>query len=305
MTGNFFAMMTADGWAIFSVIAAVFSAGFYLVNQYLRQPGHLLTFWMRLMIVLGMAPMMMHLVLPRDPAFYGLVFLSVLTGTFADIRTMNASATFGGGVVSRVMPLSVWGAFFLWLPVHPETFTLYLAHPLNTLGITIALGLCVFFAMRMNRSPVSKSAFMTMLPALLGYAAANVINKQAMHYGLATQHLAGAVYGYMFVQSAIAVPLVGVYCLWQHKKQPPLLQNARPLIVAALLLALFWFCHMIYKNYAMAFTPNPAYMAALGLLSPVFISAFYFLTGHREKTDVASGFGIVFSALLLAALTLR
>jgi hypothetical protein len=303
MIQSFSAMMTADGWAIFSVIAAVFSAGFYLVNQYLRQPGHFVTFWMRVMIVLGMAPMMQHLSLPHDPAFYALVFLSVVTGTFADIRAMNASASFGGGVVSRVMPLSVWGAFFLWLPVHPETLKIYMAHPLNTLGIAAALGLCVYFAMRMNRSDISKSAFISMLPALLGYAAANVINKQAMHYGFAAENLAGAVYGYMFVQSAIAVPLVGVYCLWQHKKQPLLIQNPRTLTIAALLLALFWFCHMIFKNYAMAFTPNPAYMAALGLLSPVFISAFYFLTGHREKTDVVSGFGIVASALLLAALT--
>jgi hypothetical protein len=301
---DFTVFMAGPGWALFSAAAAVFAAGFYLVNQYFKMPGHLVTFWMRVMIVLGMAPIMTQLPMPKDPLFYGFVFLSVLFGTTADIRAMNASRLYGGGVVSRVMPLSVWGAFFIWLFAAPETIGGYLAHPLNSLGILSALAVCVYFSMRLNKTEVNKQAFAAMLPALIGYAAANVVNKKAMAFGLDAGHLAGAVYGYMFWQSAMAVPIVGAYCAWRAKRDvgtAPV--NGRLLAVAALLVALAWFCHMIYKNYAMAYTPNPAYMAAIGLLAPVFVTLFYKMTGHREENDVASGFGVVLSALALAVLT--
>ena len=79
----------------------------------------------------------------------------------------------------------------------------------------------------------------------------------------------------------------------------------RKLAVAALLAALSWICLMVYKNYAMAFTPNPSYQVALTLTTPVFVAAFYRAVKHKEEADVASGMGIVACAVLLAAMTVH
>jgi hypothetical protein len=332
----FAVFMSGWGWAIFSIVSALFSAVFYLVNQYLRQPGHLLVFWMRVLIVLFMSPLTPHLTLPQDPRFYLTVAVTVFIGTFADIRTFNACSAYGGGVVSRVQPMTVWGAFIIWFFFDPSLPEKYLAQPVNTAGILAALSGCVWFAMRLNRCVITRAAFMYMLPALLGYTLTNVLNKYAMARG----PLEGAVYGYMYVQSAIATLSIGLYALLhegnrdrlrqrRRKKEKaaalalpapavqdlaagdiapagkPLKTEGRQLAMAAVLAALAWICMMIYKNYAMAFTPNPSYQVALSLTAPVFVAGFYRLLRHKEEADVASGMGIVACAVLLAVLTVH
>ncbi len=302
--GNFHDFMSGWGWVLFSIISAVFGAGFYLVNQYLKQPGHLIVFWMRVVAVIFLTPFVITLEMPTDWRFYAAVFVTVFIGTFSDIRSFNASAIYGGGVVSRVQPLTVWGAFLIWFIFDPGLLLEYAERPLNTAGILAALGGCVFFAMRLNKCEITRSAFNYMFPALLGYTLTNVLNKYAMDHG----PLEGAVLGYMYVQSIIAIFAIGAFCIRQEMKTEKGKSSGwanRTLLAAVLLAAFSWICHMIYKNYAMAFTANPSYQVALNLTTPVFIAGFYMLAGHKEKADVKSGMGVVACAVLLALLTVR
>ncbi|TAL38958.1 MAG: hypothetical protein EPN97_03200 [Alphaproteobacteria bacterium] len=308
MTG-FQDFMSGWGWVLFSVVSAVFGGGFYLVNQYLRQPGHLLVFWMRVIIVLCMSPFMRYVRLPDDPKFYLAVLVTVFVGTFSDIRSFNASSQYGGGVVARVQPLTVWGTFLLWFLFEPASLGAYLDRPVNAAVILVALLGCVFFSMRLNKCEITRGAFIYMLPALLGYTLTNALNKYAMGRG----NLEGAVYGYMYAQSVIAVVSIGIYSLWRQAR-PVAAGAATPgpqswvrqeLLAASLIAAMTWICHMIYKNYAMAFTPNPSYQVAIGLTTPVFIAIFYYFVQHREQADVKSGMGIVACAVLLALATVH
>jgi len=300
--------MAYGGWAVFSVIAAVFSAGFYLVNQYLKQPGHALVFWSRVLTVVAMTPFMTQVDFPAAPGFYGIVALTVVFGIGADIRTFNSTALFGGGVVSRLMPATVWGAFFLWLVLHPSLLLTYAGHPWNTAGILLALGGCVWFAMRLNKCEVTRNAAIHMLPAVAGYTITTVLNKMAMQHGDAETSFAGVVYAYMYVQSCLAVLVLGPYVVFREKRRADKgaqLWRHDTMLAAALLAMLVWVCHMIYKNYAMAYTPNPSYQGAVNLTAPVFVAIFYYFAGHKEKADVMSGMGIVACAILLALLTLQ
>lgn len=304
MTGPAFStFMEGPGWIIFSLIAAFFSAVMYLVNQYLKQPGHMLVFWSRVAVIIFLTPVMTKLHLPTDWRFYAAVLATVFVGTVSDIKTFNISAKYGGGVVSRVQPLIVWGSFFLWFAFDPSLFGKYLAHPLNTLGILLALAGCVYFSQRLNRCSITRAAFIEMLPALCGYVLTTVLNKYAMGHG----EVHGAVIGYMYVQSIIAVCVLGPYVAWREKGFRAVSQKwvTKGMLAATLLMTFGWISHMVYKNYAMAFTQNPAYQAALNLTAPVFISAFYFFVKHKEEADVKSGFGIVACAVLLALLTVR
>jgi hypothetical protein len=294
--------MAGWGWVLFAVIASVFAGGFYLINQYLRQPGHLLVFWMRVMAVLFLTPFVIHMRLPDDPKFYLAVLVTVFVGTFSDIRSFNAAAQFGGGVVARVQPLTVWGTFLLWLVFDPSLISQYIDHPVNAAFILLALSGCVYFSMRLNKCHITRAAFVYMLPALVGYTLTNALNKYAMMHG----PLEGAVYGYMYAQSIIAVVAIGIYSMIHEKRRNSAERWARPeMFVAALLAALTWICHMIYKNYSMAFTPNPGYQGAIILISPVFIAIFYHFAKHKEEADVKSGMGIVACAILLALATVH
>lgn len=301
-SAGFHEFMSGWGWVFASLIAAIFSAGFYLVNQYMKQPGHLLVFWMRVVIVAAMTPMMLYVELPTDPRFYAAVLVTVFVGTFSDIRIFNASAMYGGGVVSRVQPVTVWCAFLLWFFFDPGLLMKYAERPLNTAAILAALIGCVFFAMRLNKCEVTKSALIYTAPALAGYTLTTVLNKYAMDHG----PLEGAVYGYMYVQSVIAVFLIGGYTLYRGIGPATTVSwvNTK-MLKAVLLLSAAWLCHMIFKNYAMAFTANPSYQAAINLSTPVFIALFYMAAKHKEEAAVWPGMGIVACAVLLALASTR
>ncbi len=164
---------------------------------------------------------------------------------------------------------------------------------------------CVYFAMRLNKCPITREALVYMAPALAGYALTTVLNKYAM--GLEPS-VESAVYGYMYVQSFFACILIGGHILWGSSRgvDATLTGWANQKMLAAGLLACFtWICHMIYKNYGMVYTPNPSYLAALGLTTPVFIAGFYYFAKHKEEADVSSGMGIVVCAVILALVTVR
>lgn len=298
---SFTTFMSGWGWVIFSLISTVFSAGVYLLNQYLRQPGHLLVFWSRVATILLLAPWMMHIELPTDPRFHIAVLLTALFGAFADIRTYNVASRYGGGVVSRVQPLIIILSFIIWFFFDPALRIKYAAHPVNTGLILLALVGCIYFSVRLRKCHINRAAFLQMLPALLCYTTTILLNKYAMNHG----PLADAVYGYMYVQSAAAVVLTGGYALWRESKTPqtPINWRTKKMAVAAVVLAAGWICSMILKLYAMAFIPNPAYQAAIGQTAPVFIALFYWLVKHKEEGDVASGMGIMACTILLALLT--
>lgn len=298
---TFSTFMMGGGWVLFSLIAALPAAVSVLANQYFKLPGHLLVFWSRVVTVLCMAPFMAQIALPEDPRFYIAVAVTALLGAFADMRAYNASARHGAGAVSRVMPLGIVLSFFVWLGVDTSMIGKYLDHPFSTAAILVALSGITFFSMRLRHCVVTRTAFVHMLPALLAYTATNVLNKYAMHFGA----IEGAVFGYMFVQSALAVVIAGGYAAYHEGKPQRQKWAWQPLAFNALLLAIVWIAHMTFKNYAMAFTPNPAYQSAVLQVTPLLVAGVYKIVGHRENADVKSGLYLVAFVALLALVTIH
>ena len=298
---GFDAFMSGWGWVIFSLISALILVISYVTNQYMRLPGHLLVFWSRVLTVLALTPLMLHMAWPRDPLFYIAVLLTIPTGVFADIRTLNVSASYGGGVVSRTMPLVILLSFFAWFFFDPALLGKYAAQPVHSLLILLALTGCVYFSSRLNKCSISRAAAVEMLPALLGYTASTVFNKLAMSHGAVTS----AVFCYMYLQSIVAVPVIGGYVFWRESrtKVTPVFWRTRKMMLATFLLTFSWIGNMTFKNYAMAFVPNPSFQSALGQTTPVFIALFYWFVKHKEKADVASGMGVAACATLLALMT--
>lgn len=304
MMSGFPAFMQQGGWALFSLIAAVFSMGFYLVNQYLKQPGDLLVFFMRILIVIVLTPFVLHMQLPGDPAFYRLVIVTALLSVTSDIRTLNASSFYGAGVVSRLMPVTVWASFIIWLIMRPEMVDSYFQKPWHAAGIVASMLACVYFASRLRHEEVTRSAMKMMMLPLIGYTLVTIFSKMAMEHGIVANRFAGAAIGYMYVQSLTAVILLGPYILWKRRGHINIRLN-RMTVLASLIACFVWISHMVYKNFAIAYTPHPSYQAAINLLTPVFIALFYKLVKHKEsKTDMVAGMGIVAATIFLTLMTL-
>jgi hypothetical protein len=296
----FESFMTSGGWALFAACSAVFAGGVLLVNQFMKLPGQFLVLWSRIVTVAVMLPFIGAINWPGDWKFYAAVALTAVFAGIGDIRTYDVASKHGGGVVARLVPLSVWGAFLLWFVFDPGLLLTYAAKPFNTGVILVALGGCVFFAQRQNKCDISRAALKDMLPAIGCYVMTVVLNKYSMSLG----EITGAVFGYITLQSFFVALFLGGQIALKGKKPPAEWLSKKMLLAAAMLTAL-WIAAMAFKNYTMPFVPSPSYPAAIGLTSPVFIALFYRLIGHKEKGDVKSGMGIVACAVLLALATVR
>ena len=290
-------------WVGLAVLSAVFTAMFYLINQYYKQSGLLIVFISRILIVLCMMPVWFFVDLPRNPSFYVIVFLSAILGVYGDVKMMDAVARFGGGVVSRLQPFTLILAFMLWFLFMPSLLEVYYAEGPVALGIVFSIVMAVFFASRLRKIPVQKEAIMMTAPALVAYALAICMNKLAMN----EESLTSGVYGYMFFQSLFAIPLCyGVMLYQKHEMvlKPAEILKQKMLMRAGVLMFIAWFFHMVFKMYAVGMTINPSYVATINLIAPLFIILFYKLTGHKETADVKNGLGILVCAFMLAVLTL-
>lgn len=295
--------MADMAWVFMSVGAAFFMSVFLLINQYWKQPGVYLVLWSRILIIAVMTPFMfLYIEFPDNTAFYIIVFLTAVFGAFGDMRSFNVTAVYGGGVVSRLMPFTVFGGFFGWLVVHPELIATYLSKPVQTLGILVALSGCVWFSTRLKKCDVTTAAFKSILPAVGAYSVNTVLNKMALDHA---DVLMSGVFCYMYFQCVLALPMVTGYALYErHRERLQWQMLNKPIVIASVLMCVIWIAHMILKMYAMAFTFNPGYVAAILLTAPVFISVYYKWLNHVEEADVKNGMGVVACAILLILMTL-
>jgi len=102
-------------WVFWAVFAMLFAAVCMLVNQYFKIPGHQIVFWSRSITVILMVPMVLTMTMPDDPLFYLAVIFSTLLVSYAEPLAQRVISEYGGGMMSRMMPLTVWFGFFLWI----------------------------------------------------------------------------------------------------------------------------------------------------------------------------------------------
>lgn len=280
-------------------------AGIFLLNQYFRLPGHVLTLVSRSIVIVGLAPIALYAGLPDSPVFYIAVSVTGAFAAYGDIRIFNLCARYGGGVVSRLLPLIIWVAFMLWLVLRPETMQEYTDRPLRALGIMAALGGCAWFSFTLQKCPVSRAAFIALVPVILMFGTNQVLAKIAMD----NSGLHSGVFAYLLWQSALVVVLVSIARLavpgWfraSGETRAPRVARDK-ILLAGCLMAFFWSMQMVLKNYAFTFAPNPSYVAALNETAPVWVMLFYIVIRHREDGNILSGLGIMASAIALSLLT--
>lgn len=293
--------MSSFVWPVLALIAAVFNCGFILTAQISKIPGQYLVVGSRILVLVTMCPIVFFIPCPEDIRFYLTVGLSGVIAGFADTHVMNVTRQYGGGVITRLLPLQIFIIFVMWLCIKPQLIQGYLETPLNTFAILMALGGCVYFSSHMRHCAVSSAALRSMLPALLGYASNFVLAK----YAFEISDFHSGVYYYILVQTAALVPVMlisGIFNKGETFKLKKSIFFAKPTLKAAGFFYLFWMLHMVSKNYANTLTPNPAYVAALVLTAPVWMIILYKIIGIKEKADIRAGIGLMISAILLSLL---
>ena len=289
-------------WIINGLVYGFFTALYTLVNQRYKFNGYLLGIWRGYGISFFFLPFLFFLPVPHSAYYWFLlIFQGFLIGVY-DSHLFFASADYGAGPTSRVMALSALVTTVFWWMLTPQLF-LDLVHN-GTVFMTMVLVLFGFTYSywRMIESPVSKALMLYMFPVIFAFAGTSIITKEiAMHGSNVWQ---GVLY-YLVVATAVS----GTYnTFWYVKTAKPGFKGffkqlfAWKLVKVGLYIVSFSWALITAKTLALRIAPNPGYVIALLLTSPIFVFALNKYSKVPDNISVKAGFSMIFFLLLLLLL---
>jgi hypothetical protein len=296
-------IFTILSWVWLSTGSAAIAAIMPIMHDKIRAERLSMLFWLRVVMVITALPALCFFGWPGDPVFYVATIITALIWSYADLASFRASQEFGSGPVTRVIPLNVLVTFFIWVVVQPDVLYGYFNAPMQSLGILAAMSGAVFFAMRLQPHPLSRHAIHALIPVMLMSGIGVVFAKIALdHAGVASIH--SSVFGYIVVQGFFMTLIFGgLEALWQPV--PREVFTGRVAIQTGMMMGLNSLVHMVFKSYAYQIVPNPAYVSAVILTTPVWVLLYYKLVKKQTVGDLKSGFGIIVCVAILALLTMR
>ncbi len=286
-------------WIINGLLYGFFTALYTLVNQKYKLNGYLLGIWRGFGIAVFFIPFMPLFPVPHSMYYWTLLITQGLLIGFYDSHLFFASAKYGAGPTSRVMVLTTLITTVLWWLITPHEFIKLFDN--GTVFITLILILFGFTLSywQMLKSPVNKEIIIYMAPVILALAFMSIITKDISTHGSSTW--AAMIY-YLSVSTFVSGCYNTFFYIRREKvKAKDFFKNVfSPAAVrAGLYLISFSAALITAKNLALRIAPNPGYVTALLLTSPLFVMAF---NKYNKIQDTASAKAGIFMIFFLIAM---
>lgn len=285
-------------WVGLSLGSAITAAIMPIMHERIRAERLSMLFWLRVVMLFLALPLLLVVGFPVSPVFYVATFITAFVWAYADLASFRATEEFGAGSITRLIPLNVFVTFIMWTGLNPELLYGYLGDPLRSAGVLLAMCGAVFFAMRLQRTPVSREALRALGPVILMSGMGVVFAKIALD---AAPDSSG-VFAYIVVQSLFMILIYGALEAVWHPV-PRAVFTGRVAMRTGFLMALASAAHLICKSYAYIIVDNPAYVSVVILTTPLWVMLYYKLVKHQDVGDVKSGLAIVACAAALVYLT--
>ena len=273
---------------------SIVKAGFMLMSQYARIDGVLTVFWRGFTPFLLLLPALFYVDMPTSYIFYGATFLTALIASYTDVKHLNGAIKFGAGTSLRVAPFGLWFVFIIWMLISPDYRAYFFTHPLAAAGICFSLLCAVVGASFMRKCEISMSAIIYFLPVIFMGAFIDIFNKLAMD----NSSYLGGIVTYIWMQGGIISIVCALKSCVFGGYQPRTFFSRHIFIVGGLI-SMGFLLGNFFKNTAMAYTVNPAYVSAIILLSPLWASLFYRLKGKKDGANEIAGLLVVASSIML------
>ena len=287
-------------WIALSFLASFSRAASRLSNQYFKLPGLHLVLWIKLFITFLLLPVVLFISWPTEPLFYVFLLLQAPLVVFQDKKTFDLTATHGGGVVTRIEPLSAVLLFIVWLLITPSLLQENLESPIRFLFIAVTIALMAFFTMRMRKCEINVTVLKEMLPIILTTTCVSVLGKLSIDHA----EFDSGVFVYVFVQSVVMFVWAIVFNIKDKSVELSTFFNKRNAF-CAFFLSIVMMITVLSRVYAFRYVDNPAYVNAIVLTAPFWIILFYKFVKHEEKGDVLSGVGLVCCAIVLTFIVIQ
>lgn len=254
-------------WWLIALICSFITAGYVYINQVYRMPGLLIMLYRGFFVGILTLPLVLSYEPIHNWQFYAFCTAQGLAIAFNDYRLFRAIKVFGAEVSASIQPLAISVMFVFWLIITPQQLFALLGHPFYFVAIIACLGGIIFSVIKLRNAKASGRAFIYLFPVLIVLAIGDILNKKSMQYG--AENLVSAIIYYSCITGFVC-GFANLFVYIKRKQSfKPVFQKAN--IIHGLFVALIVIILMIFKNYSMYLTPNPAYVSAIILLYPLWI----------------------------------
>ena len=292
-------------WFVAGLMFAVFNAITMLINQHYRLDGHLISGLRGIFVGFIYIPLMFVVEFPHGAYFWSLILAEGALSAFFNARLYSSSAIYGAAATSTISVLAIAFSTVFWWLADFSQFVSLLKHPAVLFGIIAALGLVVWGFRSFSaaqKTTTKRGAVSYMMPAVVVFAAMLVIRKDAMD---AVNFYSATVY-----YGGVSIFISGVFNMgvYTRKHGVDFLErktDSHKVIKAGILMGVASATTVFFGNLSSASVPNPAYISALTLLSPLVIFAFDRYLGHsngNKKIPLIPCLIMIFGLFLLVLL---
>lgn len=284
-------------WWLWALCSSVLAGMMIYANQIFKMPSSLMMTYrgaVQSFILLLLFP---FFEMPSDPWFWILGTIQGFLIAYCDKKTFLCSRLYGGEIVGSIKPYVIAFVFILWLVIRPQQMAEMLQEPKKFGLIILCLGAIVFSLRSICKGRVGKEAFLALLPALLVSVFVDTNNKYITTLG-ASAGLASSIFYYCWITAFFS----GLPNLTKFLRHRDWRLAFAPRYIAGGFLVIF--CSLggnLFKNTAMYYAANPAYVSAVMSLYPVWIiiwNNFYYRRQNAERYPRCNFMAV---GLLLAA----
>lgn len=252
-------------WVVFALLTSVIKALYFLCNQNCKLKADIFIIYRGFFLALLATPFtLLHFhIFPWQ--FYAIVLFQGLLLSYSDYRYFQMFQKFSARNVNAVAPLGVLVIFILWLILKPETIKTYLQTPMRSCVIVLSIILIIYSVIKYRNYKIGRDCMKEMLPLLLMSSLINISNK------IITEYSEGYLLALTINRVALTGWIIGFINLFRNYKKIDYKELIKPKNLCQgwfIFLAVF---SMITINFAMHYTPNPAYVTSTLFMSIIWI----------------------------------
>ncbi len=256
-------------WILSAFAFSFFTSLTMLVNQEFKINGRLLSGLRGLGVGLAYMPAMFFVEVPTSPAFWIFIALEVLISTFFSQKLFEASAKYGAGATSITMILSIAFGIVIWWAIDYKGFLELIHSPFTFAGILVSLAFVALGFYLLQRKEISQSISQIkfMMPAVILLALIMINRKEIMEH--ANFWTATTYYCTISIFGSGVINLIWYFN--SKERNDSRFLNKKTIISATILVSIASGLTIFAGNLSSLKAPNPAYVSALSLTSPIWI----------------------------------
>ena len=280
-------------WFLYALIFAFFNALTMLISQHFKLNGHLMSGMRGIGVGIIYFPLLFFCEIPKSAVFWALIALEAAISTVYNEKLYTASAKYGASSTSIIMVLSVALGMVFWWIIDLNRFLALIHNPIILCGIicsVVFIAVGFFITIKNTFADLRLEQIKFTMPAVFLLSVMMICRKEIM---LGENFITAMTY-YCTV-SIFLSGLANIAWFRFAKARPS--AKSKTILSAGVLMAAASAITILCGNASSLYCPNPAYINAVCLTSPLWIVLFDKFTGKKDGLNYI-GLALMLSAML-------